>query len=210
MRALIIANGDPPSKKLAWECFAAADLVIAADGGANTAVALGISPAIIVGDLDSVTDATRAALPSTTFRRDADPDHTDLQKAITYAISCDVTAIDILGAGGGRADHALGNLSLLILYGRQVRIRIIDEYFEISLVDGRAEIAGPEGTVVSLLAIGTCTGLTTSGLRWPLTGHTLSFSPFGTHNEVAAQPASVEVATGDLLLFTGRWVEKHG
>lgn len=210
MRALIFANGEPPSASLARELAGEAALVIAADGGANRALEAGISPTVVIGDLDSVTAQSRSLLPAAEFIRDTDPDHTDLQKAIHLAIARGATSIDVIGAGGGRADHALGNLSLIVLYGRQVAIRFVDDQFEISLVDGRASIDGPAGTVVSLLAIGTCTGLTTEGLRWPLRDYTLVFSPYGVHNEIAAQPASVSVETGDLLLFKGRWVEKHG
>lgn len=210
MRALIFANGEPPSTALANELANAANIIIAADGGANRALEAGIAAAVVIGDLDSVTAATRAQLPRAELIRDADPDHTDLQKAIHLAMARGATEIDVIGAGGGRADHALGNLSLLVLYGRQVAIRFVDDQFEIALVDRQATIDGAPGTVVSLLAIGTCTGLTTEGLRWPLKDYTLVFSPYGVHNEIASHPASVSVATGDLLLFKGRWVEKHG
>jgi thiamine pyrophosphokinase len=88
-------------------------------------------------------------------------------------------------------------------------VRIHDEFFEISLVDRSVEFSGPAGTVVSLVAIGECTGVTTDGLRWPLTDFTLSFSPRGIHNEIASSPARVSVHSGDLLLFRGRWIEKH-
>jgi thiamine pyrophosphokinase len=67
----------------------------------------------------------------------------------------------------------------------------------------------PTGTVVSLVAIGRCTWVTTTGLRWNLARHDLVFSPYGVHNEVAQSPASVSVESGDLLLFRGRWIEKH-
>jgi thiamine pyrophosphokinase len=66
------------------------------------------------------------------------------------------------------------------------------------------------GTVVSLVAIGPCEGVTTSGMRWDLHDYALGFSPYGIHNEVAISPATVSVRNGDLLLFRGRWVEKHG
>jgi thiamine pyrophosphokinase len=88
-------------------------------------------------------------------------------------------------------------------------VHLIDDRFDIRLVEGSAVIDATPGTVVSLVAIGQCTGVTTSGLRWNLSAFPLSFSPYGVHNEVAEPPARVSVATGDLLLFEGRWVEKH-
>ena len=86
----------------------------------------------------------------------------------------------------------------------------VGKFNSFRLVDGETAIERPAGTVVSLVAIGRCEGVTTTGLRWPLDNATLEFSPRGIHNEVAATVASVRAASGDLLLFEGRWVEKHG
>jgi thiamine pyrophosphokinase len=76
-------------------------------------------------------------------------------------------------------------------------------------VEGSEAIEAPAGTVVSLVALGECTGVTTSGMRWDLDDYTLRFSPYGIHNEVAVSPATVRVRSGDLLLFLGRFVERH-
>ena len=209
MRVLIVANGDMPSNELLGQLRSAAELVVAADGGANKAVLAGILPDAVVGDLDSVWDETRTRLGPRRLHLDSSPDTTDLQKAIEFAIDLGAQAIDIVAAGGGRADHALANLSVLRLYRGAAKIRIVDDQFEVEIVDGRAEVDGPVGTVVSLVAIGRCDGITTSGLRWDLHEHTLDFSPYGVHNEIAQSPASISVPEGDLFLFRGRWVEKH-
>ncbi len=182
--------------------------VVAADGGARHALEAGIAIDAVVGDLDSVTDDLRRALPGTAFHEVARLDTTDLEKAIRFCIDAGHTEIDVVCAGGGRADHALANLSVLTGF-RGVRVRIRDEAFTISLVDGSETIEGPPGTLISLVAIGECTGVTTRGLRWDLTGFTLPFSPRGVHNEIAQSPAIVSVESGDLLLFHGQWVERH-
>lgn len=209
MRALIFAHGDPPSRSLVESLRAGANLIVAADGGANLALEYGVAVDAAIGDLDSVNDAVRSALPTAAFHLDADPNRTDLQKAIQFCLDRGATEIDVVAAGGGRADHALANLAVLTLYRGLARLTIHDDLFAISRVDERATITRPPGTVVSLVAIGECTGVTTTGLRWDLRSATLAFSPLGIHNEVVASPASVTVAAGDLLLFEGRWVEKH-
>lgn len=208
MRALVIANGDPPSAALLDELREGAALVVAADGGARSALALGVMPDIVTGDLDSLGDA-RAAIPPDRIRPNPDPNATDLEKAVALCLEEGCDAVDITGTGGGRADHALANLSVLARFGRRARVRMVDERFAIELVDGEAEVEGPEGTVVSLVALGRCEGVTTSGLRWQLDGAALEFSAYGVHNEIAASPARVSVRSGDLLLFCGRWVERH-
>jgi thiamine pyrophosphokinase len=210
--ALVVANGDSPSAELVRELAERKGrMVVAADGGADRALALGITPDVIVGDLDSVSrEAAQALRRPSDLVHDPDPDSTDLEKAIRWCLRTGITSIDVVCAGGGRADHALGNLSLLAKYGRQAEMRFIDDQFETTLVNGTASVEGPSGTVVSLIAIGRCHGVTTVGLRWPLHDYSMSFSPYGIHNEIAESPASVSVRSGDLLLFRGRWVEKHG
>ena len=163
----------------------------------------------MIGDLDSVDEDMRAAIPEGRFHRVSRLDITDLEKAVAFALARGSTDIEILGASGGRSDHALANLSVLVTHRGAAAIRVHDELFEVSLVDGSATIVGQAGTVVSLVALGECTGVTTDGLRWPLDDFTLPFGPRGIHNEIATSPARVSVKTGHLLVFKGRWIEKH-
>jgi len=209
MRALIVANGDPPSAELLNTLAARAALVVAADAGLDKALAAGLHVDAVVGDFDSVSAEGRAQLPPEAFHHDAALDSTDLEKAVAFCIEQGCDTVDIAAASGGRADHALANLSVITRFRGKARVAIIDDLFEISLVEHRETIDAPPGTVVSLVAIGRCTGITTHGLRWDLSGYTLEFSPLGVHNEVARPPATVEVAAGDLLIFRGRFIEKH-
>lgn len=208
MRALVIANGTAVSLELLRDLAREADLVVAADGGHRHAVEAGIAVDAVVGDLDSIGSAM-ASLGAGVVHEDANPSATDLQKAVNFALGAGATSVRITCAGGGRADHAFANLSMLPMFRGRGAITIIDDQFEVSLVEGLARVEALPGTVISLVAIGACTGVTTTGMRWDLTDHTLQFSPFGVHNEVRESPASVAVASGDLLLFRGRWVEKH-
>lgn len=208
MRALIIANGDPPSAALFEEMREGAKLVVAADGGARSALALGVIPDIVIGDLDSLGTA-RSGIPPGNIHLNANPNATDLEKAVSLCLEEGFDAVDIVGAGGGRVDHALANLSVLVRFGRSAHLRVVDERFAIELVDGESNIDGPIGTVVSLVSMGHCEGINTSGLRWELQDHTLDFSAYGIHNEIASPPARVSVRSGNLLLFQGRWVERH-
>lgn len=209
MHALVFANGEPPSAALVEELRQSADLVVAADGGAEKALAYGVRVDAVVGDLDSVGPNLMSLLPESAFHRVPAADRTDLEKAVEFCIDHGAGSVDIVSAGGGRADHALANLSLLTGFRGRTRVRLIDDLFEIRLVEGEETVRAPVGTVVSLVALGTCTGVTTRGLRWDLADATLTFGTRGVHNEVSAPLATVAVREGDLLLFTGRWVEKH-
>lgn len=208
VRALVIAHGEPPSPELIQRLAAAAELVVAADGGALIALAHGLMPDAVVGDLDTMSEHPEAPIPPDRFHREDVLDTTDLQKSIAYAIERGATEVDVIAHGGGRADHALANLSVLTIF-RGTPVRLHDDQFVVSLVDGAATVEGEPGTLVSLVAIGVCNGVTTTGMRWNLDNFTLRFSPRGIHNELAGRKATISVRTGDLLLFEGRWIERH-
>ena len=201
MKVLIVANGEAPEDGLMKQLAMESAFVVAADGGSATAFSADITPDFIVGDLDS--------LPSSDFPDDrvvrlADQSTTDLEKAIEFCIERGATEVSIVGAGGRRADHALGNLSVLVLFRDRVDVRIIDDLFEISVVNGTAEVSGSKGTVVSLIALGPCEGVTTEGLRWKLLNDSLTFNPRGIHNELLGHSGRVTVRSGDLILFQSR------
>ena len=209
MHIVVFANGEQPKKSTIEEFSQDADLIIAADGGANNALNVGLIPNFIIGDMDSITDSTKSSIEKTQILIDKNPEKTDLEKTIEACLSKGATLIDILCAGGGRADHALANLSILTRFGREARIRIIDDFFEIELVNCKLHLKEPFGTVISLVALGQCLGVTTSGLRWNLNKATFEFSTQGIHNEIVDNLAKIQVEIGDLLLFKGRWIEQH-
>ena len=210
MTALVFANGELPSQGLVMELAASASLIVAADGGADKALAADVTPHYAVGDLDSISARARAALPAGHVISHPSEDATDLEKAIGFCVERGETDVVVVAGGGGRADHALANLSVLPLFRGRARVRLIDDLFEISLVEGTVRIEGRPGTVVSLVSIGLSREVTTSGLRWDLASVDLRFSPLGVHNELVGTSATVSVREGDLLLFLGRWVERHG
>ncbi|MCC7364675.1 MAG: thiamine diphosphokinase [Dehalococcoidia bacterium] len=209
MRAVVFANGELPTSELVAEVCAGAGLLVAADGGVDKALAAGVTVDAVVGDLDSVSDDARGRVHPSRLHRIHDLDTTDLQKAILFCLARGAARVDVLAAGGGRADHALANLSVIPLFRGKADVRIHDDLFEVSLVDGEAVVDARPGTVVSLVAVSPCEGVTTHGLRWDLHDYPLRFSPYGVHNEVAHPPARIQVARGELLLFRGRWVESH-
>ena len=91
--------------------------VIAVDGGLEAAAALGVCPDEIVGDLDTVNPALFDS-----YRRKPgieleihrpEKDETDTELALLTAERKGFHAVHLLGALGGRMDHALGNVQLL-------------------------------------------------------------------------------------------------
>jgi thiamine pyrophosphokinase len=206
MHAVIVANGpgfDPEPLRAHIE---AADLLIAADGGGNALFAAGLTPHVVVGDLDSLAPAALAALAAAgaaILRHPTEKDETDLELALLLAVERGATVVDVLGAMGGRWDQTLSNVALLALpelAGR--RVRLLDAGQEAYLARGATPIPGERGETVSLLPVGgPARGITTQGLYYPLEAAELRFERSrGVSNVIVEPPAHVTVREGLLLV----------
>lgn len=150
-------------------------IVIAADGALDHALAAGLEPETLVGDLDSISaDGLEwAEAHATVHRHPPDKDHTDTELALAIAVELDPARLTLVSGGGDRLDHviaavgALGHPSL-------TSIPTIDGWWgEQRLVvvhgPGRAHLEPTPRATVSLLALhGPCSGVTLTGVRWPL------------------------------------------
>ena len=205
MKAIIIANGQIHDSDFYRSLIAPTDLVICADGGAQQALALGLQPQVVVGDLDSLDESLRFRLEKMHCQLIVHPirkDETDLELALRYATEHGVDEILILGALGGRLDHALANVLLLALPElRSVKAKILDGRQEIFLIREEALIEGQVGDTLSLLPLTEeVTGIYTEGLEYPLENGTLYLGPaLGVSNALTAPQARVRVGQGLLL-----------
>ncbi|MFQ5595879.1 MAG: thiamine diphosphokinase [Anaerolineae bacterium] len=205
MHVLIVANGAPsdlPARKRVPE----ADLVIAADGGAANARRLGLHPAVIIGDMDSIVPADRAELEVNGAQFISYPvnkDATDLELALRYAIEHGAQAITLVGAMGGRPDQTLANVFLLTLpFLDGVVVNLRSNGWEAFCVRRTVQFGGQPGDVVSLLPLTPkVVGVKTAGLFWALDDATLRFgSTLGISNEMTGAVAQVVVREGILLV----------
>lgn len=206
--ALIVGNGEPPSRALFAACAREAELLLCADGGANTAAAYGYAPDYVVGDLDSVSRQSKAALAADRLVL-VDPEGnvgTDGQKVLNHAVALGVTRAVLLGFTGRRTDHLLGNLSLLKTFADRLALRLVDDYCDISLIDRCIRFRAPIGQKISLCPLhGAAEGVETRGLKWPLRSESLIPGVReGISNEVVASPVEIRVERGDLLLCVQR------
>ena len=204
----MVAHGDvAPADR---ESLEGAELVIAADGGALALEAWGIVPQLVVGDLDSLGRERAAALGARGAKVISFPvakDQSDLELALRYALESGADDIVLLGIlGGERIDHALVNVTLLAdpAY-RALGVRAIHGDTQLRAVHAGESVAlrGPVGSTVTLVPVrGDARGVTTHGLRYPLTDGTLQFGKsLGLSNIVAALPARVSVEQGVVLVI---------
>lgn len=202
----MVANGP-----LAWnrELVAAvrcADLVLAADGGANHLARIGVRPDAVIGDLDSIRASVRAWIGEARIVHRPDQETTDLHKALSYAFDeRGATSVVVIGATQGRLDHALENLALLARFDARGRVEFRGEEGRVLAVRGRAEFETSPGQTVSLLPLGRCERVTTRGLRWPLDGEPLDLAArTGVSNVALGEHVCLDVEGGVLLVFLHR------
>ncbi len=201
-RALILANGKPPHKHLLKKYLPFADLFICADGGANTAARCGVTPHLIIGDMDSIQKETLAVFADVEVKKLKDQNSTDLEKSLTAALRRQCREIIVLGATGGRIDHTVGNLSTLGKFSRKAAIKFVDESGEFIPAGRLLRLDLRDGTIISLLPLSRCSGISTTGLRWNLKDESLQLGVReSTSNLVVSSPVRINVRNGDLIVF---------
>jgi thiamine pyrophosphokinase len=180
-------------------------VVVAADGGVDTALALGLAVSVAVGDFDSVTPAGLAAVEAAggqIERHPAAKDATDLELALDRAVDLGADRIVVVGSDNGRIDHLLEGL--LLLGSRRYESVELDALLgpaSAYVVRGRRTLQGAPGELLSLLPLhGPAEGVVTEGLVYPLRGETLHpGSSRGISNVFAESSASVTLTGGVLV-----------
>ena len=204
-RAVLFANGALPAPEKLLSQIEKSDLLIAVDGGLNHMIALGLTPNLIIGDLDSALpdDVRRFHENGTVVRKfPEEKDETDLELALQAALEFEPSTILVVAALGNRLDHTLGNLFLLTQpQFLNKDIRLIDGEQEVFLIDQSIEITGMPGQRVSLLPLnGPVTGIQTTGLQYPLNNETLyPDKTRGISNRMTGFSATVKFQRGILL-----------
>ncbi len=206
LRVLILAHGDPPSAALLQRLAAGHDLLLATDGAARTAAALGLTPDIISGDFDSLPwGDVRRDFPHSEVIPTPDQNQADLEKAVGVARERGAAAITITGATGGRLDHTLGSLALLLRYHTEVDLCLLDDNSETRALSGTDDAPGEwafpatPGDVVSVVSFGGQVRATLEGVRWPLRDHPLPIGTLGISNRASSERVVIQARGGALL-----------
>jgi len=200
--AVVLCNGEPPEKEQLLAPIKAADLFIAADGGANIALKYNLSPDLIIGDLDSFIQKETTSIP---LLHKPDQNINDLEKALIYIADQNVADVLVFGATGRRLDHTVKNLSVMKQFQNKFRSLIFrDAYCDVKLITSPYSERIPPGTPVSLFPLsGKVTGISSTGLKYKLSNETLENGVFdGTSNLSVSEQVTITFDHGDLLLFT--------
>lgn len=219
---LLVMGGAVQNTAALAKAVAKADYVVAADSGARHLLALDLQPDLLMGDMDSITNADFDQLSASSCRIKRFPsakDDTDGALILKEAIALGYRSIELWGALGGRPDHYYANLMLLLLAETEIarstassvpQVQQKVRPYDIKIKDGGVaiylpvrgqEIIGQPGDVISLFALGEpVTGFKNRGLKYQPPGDCYMMNePLGISNELVGNSAWLDWSTGKLL-----------
>ena len=195
---IVLANGEFPKHQSALDILNFDYNIICTDGSADKLKGHGIPPKIIIGDFDSakIIDKKSEAL----WIERPDQNKTDLEKAFEWCLSKNIKKIILLGAGGIREDHMLGNLFIVSKFSDLFEIEVVTNYSTIFCIKGSKTIKAEIGQQISIVAAENVERITVTGLKYSLTNEPLSPSSRAISNEAIGEKFSIE-CTNKVFLF---------
>lgn len=176
-KCIILANGQAPSKNI-FNILAKMgyNTLICADGGANAAAKLGLTPDYIIGDLDSIEptvyDYFYDKCEIIQIKRQND---TDVEKCLKFAIKKKFDDAILLGSTGDRLDHSFCNIGIVIKYFDRINVKIIHKKSLLSAYTGIVTLKTVRNETVSIYGIDSKTRITSTGLKYRLKNISLPF-----------------------------------
>ncbi len=202
----VFVGGDPVSPERI-DGLGSADLVIAADSGADIAAGAAVTVDILVGDLDSISKRAMERIfdgETVIEAHSPDKDATDLELALEVALRSNPSEIVFIGGGGGRLDHLLGNVGVIgSPAARHVPVSWVMERETAYVVRGGRTIPTSPGELFSLIPIGKdAHGVHLKHARWPLHDASLRVhGSVGISNVALGEEVEIEVGEGAVLVI---------
>lgn len=201
-RCVVIAGAAIGDYARARSYLTTEDFYVFCDSGLYHREGLGVQPDLIVGDFDSHPQPKE---PVETIVLPCEKDDTDTVFAVKEALSRGFDDFLFLGCVGGRLDHTLGNVSLLLMLdAKGIPAKIVDDLSEMEIVSGSPVKVEDHYAYFSLLNIsGRAEGVSIRGAKYPLENAEISCEyQYGVSNEVLPGcTAEVSVQNGRLLLI---------
>ena len=208
-RCVIVSAGEIRDYERARAFLRSDDFFIFCDGGLSHAQGLDRVPDLIVGDFDSCNSSDLSKYAGTAghpeiVKLPREKDDTDTLFAVKLALERGFEDFILLGAMGGRFDHALGNISILLyLDGLSKKARLIDDFSVMQIASSKPFYIEDSCSYFSVLTIaGDVSGVNIKNAKYPLENAKLSPDfQLGISNEVLpGKVAEVSVESGRVLV----------
>ena len=203
MRAVIISGGRITDYEHIKSQIKENDTIICADSGYNHAVKMGVVPSVVVGDFDSIRKTPDNVV---CLRYPARKDLKDTELAIDYEQDKGFQEFVILAGTGSRMDHSLTNILLLkSILTQGKKAMLIDEHNKIMITDSFLQVQEPTGSIVSLVPLTDCRGVTTKNLEYPLYNADIYVGRgLGVSNIMTENYATISLDKGVLLVILAK------
>ncbi len=207
MKAGILVNGTALPDRMTIDEIRGCDLILCTDGALAWALEAGVKPDVLIGDMDSIDPKLLEQYDRDTIeiiRLPVQKDDTDAQAAVDLAMERGADTFIITGALGGRLDHAMGNLMLLIrLMRRGKEAKMVDDQQVVMAAGSETLLHGKPGGTISIIPFGD--GLfieKTEGLAYPIVHKSIPCDiTLGISNVFTKTTASVSITAGTAIII---------
>ena len=201
-RCVIIGGAEIKNYELIKKYFSPEDFFIYCDCGLKHEKNLCVKPDLIIGDFDS---HEKPKDLSNVIVLPVIKDDTDTIFAVKEAMERGFDDFILTGVTGGRQDHNLGNIYVLLMLAENNKnALIIDDYSEIKLIKANEKIKIQRGCkFFSLINIsGTAKGISITGAKYNLDNAEITPEfQYGISNEILEDYAEISLLEGNLLLI---------
>ena len=179
---VIICDGQFPKTEYPRYLIGTADFTICCDGALtkylkNSKSIFGQerTPDLVIGDMDTLSAAMQKKY-SNIIIKESEQEHNDQTKAVRWVMNNldEVSHIYIIGATGGRTDHTIGNISLLMEYTRMfdleakgVTIEMVTDNGSVFAINDTTEFDCGQGRSVSIFSPDNSLRIKSEGLEYP-------------------------------------------
>ncbi len=203
-KCIILANGKPPRKSvITFFQKNGFDTLLCADGGADSALRLGLTPDYIIGDLDSISKEAIKKFKNTSkilqYKRQND---TDVEKCLKFVIKNKFDEALLIGVTGNRLDHTICNLGIVLKFFSKIKLSLLAENSYLKPYTGDVRLKTQKGEIISLYGFDKKTKITSKGLKYPLKNISL---PFGekesTSNVSTSNSIQLKIRNGIIFII---------
>ena len=202
--ACIVANAPGELTSAEMHVLDSAHVVIAADGAVRK-IPQDKRNVVVVGDFDSISPSIVLSETFTRVNKPCQEECSDIEKCIQHAIDQGIEKIKIVGAIGGRLDHSIVTIAMLVRYHPRLDISLLHNHsqtFACSNLGGASgiyRISTAPDTPLSLIAWGNSSTVTLSGVSWPLERFELFCSSRGVSNRSNGTSVLLQVHSGVVI-----------
>ena len=179
-KVVIICDGKFPRTEYPHYLIRTADYIICCDGALKKFLRNSLSifgekrlPDLVIGDMDTL-PASMQKKYADIILKETEQEHNDQTKAVRWALNNlkGIETINILGATGGRADHTIGNTSLLMEYTRMfdlkdITIEMVSDDGTIFPINDTIEFECGPGRSISIFTPDNSLRIRSEGLMYP-------------------------------------------